>query len=463
MAAEPATREQVPSRPTVVGAPGARERLVFATATGVIVLHILVASFLAIEPGAARADHVLAAAVPTALAVVTVAFYTRLRAGFRAVLALLFGLLAIVAASVAVAETAAVGPQGEDWTGFLLIPTGIVLCGLGAWLLWQSRRHDRRRYLRRLLLTLAAAVLAYWIVAPICFAIVVTHKPRASVQPADLGRPYRDVTIRTSDGLDLAGWYVPSRNGAAVIVFPGRTGAVPQARMLARHGYGVLLLDMRGQGESEGDPNGLGWGSSKDLDAAVAFLDAQPDVRDQRIGGLGLSVGGEQLLETAAKNNGLKAVVSEGAGLRSVRESLARKDVPRIQVWLQYPFDAVLTGATIVLGGHLPPPSLERLVQEIAPRPAYFIYGGRGQAAEKALTPAYYHAAAPPKTLWEIPEAEHTGGFEARPREYEQRIVDFFDQSAPGRAMNQLRPAVGRPETWLVAAGQDRVRYWGKQ
>lgn len=433
MAAEPAPRERGLSRPTMLGSPGARERLLFATATGVIVLHILVASFLAIEPGAARTDHILAVVLPTAFVVLAVVFYTRLRAGFRAVLALLFGLLAIVAASVAVAETAAVGAQGEDWTGFLLIPSGVVLCGLGTWLLWQSRRRDPRRYLRRILVTLAAAALAYWIVAPICVAIVVTHKPRTVVRPADLGRPHREVTIRTGDGLDLAGWYVPSRNGAAVIVFPGRTGAVPQARMIARHGYGVLMLDMRGQGESEGDPNGLGWGSSEDVNAAVTFLEAQSDVRDGRIGGLGLSVGGEQLLEAAAQTNGLRAVVSEGAGLRSVRESLARNDVPRIQIWLQYPFDAVLTAATIVLGGNLPPPSLERLVHNIAPRPVYLIYGGRGQAAERALTPAYYQAAAQPKALWEIPEAQHTGGLEARPRQYEQRIVDFLDQALLGQ------------------------------
>ena len=33
--------------------------------------------------------------------------------------------------------------------------------------------------------------------------------------------------------------------------------------MLARHGYGVLLFDRRGEGESEGDPNGFGWQGSK--------------------------------------------------------------------------------------------------------------------------------------------------------------------------------------------------------
>ena len=78
---------------------------------------------------------------------------------------------------------------------------------------------------------------------------------------------------------------------------------------MARHGYGVLLLDMRGQGESEGDPNAFGWESSKDLDAAIAFLTRRPDIEDGRIGGLGLSVGGELMIETAASNPALGAVV----------------------------------------------------------------------------------------------------------------------------------------------------------
>ena len=42
--------------------------------------------------------------------------------------------------------------------------------------------------------------------------------------------------------------------------------------MLARHGYGVLLFDRRGEGESEGDPNIFGWQGERDIHAAVAFL-----------------------------------------------------------------------------------------------------------------------------------------------------------------------------------------------
>lgn len=40
-----------------------------------------------------------------------------------------------------------------------------------------------------------------------------------------------------------------------------------------------------------------------------------------------------------------------------------------------------------------------------------------------------FRAASEPKELWEIPEAGHVGGFQARPREYERRVVGFFDRA----------------------------------
>ena len=76
------------------------------------------------------------------------------------------------------------------------------------------------------------------------------------------------MTLTTSDGLELEGWYVPSQNGAAVIVFPGRQRSQHHARMLVEHGYGVLLFDRRGEGASEGAGNMFGWGGERDIFAA---------------------------------------------------------------------------------------------------------------------------------------------------------------------------------------------------
>ena len=92
--------------------------------------------------------------------------------------------------------------------------------------------------------------------------------------------------------------------------------------MLARHGYGVLLFDRRGEGRSEGQPNIFGWGGDEDIKAAIRYLQTRGDVDPKRIGGIGLSVGGELMLEAAAETKDLAAVVSEGAGARTMREEL---------------------------------------------------------------------------------------------------------------------------------------------
>ena len=401
-----------------------RDVLVFSGALVIIALHAIVDSFIAPEPGTGASDHLMRGLVSLAVLALAVAVYPRLPAGGRAGLAGVFGALALEGAILAIADARAVGARGEDWTGFLLVPVGVVLLVQAALVLWRSRKPGRFRWLRRAGIALATIVLLYWTVVPIGIAILATHRPRADVQPADLGRSYEEVTLRTSDGLELAAWYVPSRNGAAVISYPTRQGKLAQARMLVRHGYGVLLLDARGYDGSEGDPNLFGWDDAKDIDAAVAWLQSRPDVNDGRIGGIGFSVGGEAMIDAAASNTGLRAVVSEGAGVRSIREDLLRG--PR--GWFALPEAAVQTGALAVMSGTPPPPALDDLAARIAPRPLFLIYAGQGVGGEE-LNPEYFEAASQPKTLWKIDEAGHVGGFDARPEEYEQRVVAFFDRA----------------------------------
>jgi len=390
----------------------------------IIALHAIVDSFIAPEPGTGASDHLMRGLVSLAVLALAVAVYPRLPAGGRAGLAGVFGALALEGAILAIADARAVGARGEDWIGFLLVPVGVVLLVQAALLLWRSRKPGRFRWIRRAGIALATIVLLYWTVVPIGIAILATHRPRAHVQPADLGRSYEEVTLRTSDGLELAAWYVPSRKGAAVISYPTRQGKLAQARMLVRHGYGVLLLDARGYDGSEGDPNLFGWDDAKDIDAAVAWLQSRPDVNDGRIGGIGFSVGGEAMIDAAASNTGLRAVVSEGAGVRSIREDLLRG--PR--GWFALPEAAVQTGALAVMSGTPPPPALDDLAARIAPRPLFLIYAGQGVGGEE-LNPEYFEAASQPKTLWKIDEAGHVGGFEARPEEYEQRVIAFFDRA----------------------------------
>ena len=391
-------------------------------------MHVVDDAFLQPEPGTSAVDHLAGGLIPTGLLLATAWGYPRLRAGFRAALALVFGFLALLSSSEAIYYAKHVGPSGDDWTGLLAIPAGLILIGLGAVTLWRSRRRDRRlwrRYGRRLLVSGMVALAASVVVLPLVVTYVVTHVSRAEVPPADLGAPYENVEFTTSDGLLLKGWYIRSQNGAAVISFPGRAASQKRAKMLARHGYGVLLFDRRGEGESDGDPNLLGWQGERDIHAAVAFLQHRPDVDSQRIGGIGLSVGGEMMIEAAAESTALKAIVSEGGSARSVRDELANPGTP----WQEVIGTGVATAATAVFTSNLPPASLKSLVPKIAPRSVFFIYGERGQPAEKPANEAFYAAARGPKAIWKVPDSKHMGGIEARPAEYERRVVGFFDQA----------------------------------
>ncbi len=409
------------------------ESVVARAAIGLVALHVADDNFIQPQPGTSAADHLVSGLVPLVLLVLAVWSYPRLRAGLRATIALIIGAFGIVAGVEAVYYTTKGGPAGDDFTGLLAIPAGIVLLVVGVVTLWRSRRRDdprARRYGRRGLLAVGAVAALYVVIAPFYGAYIFTHVARGFVPEAELGATYEEVSFKTSDGLELEGWYIPSRNGAAVIAFPGRKGPQRPARMLARHGYGVLLFDRRGEGESEGDPNTFGWRGERDLDAAVAFLEQRADVDPGRIGGIGLSVGGEMMLEAAAESDGLKAVVSEGAGIRSVHEALA---IPETSAMLQASLvHAVVTPGVALFSNTLPPPSLEDLVARIAPRPVFIIYAKPGQGGEAELSQKFYDAAREPKTIWQVPGAGHTGGIEAQPAEYERRVIAFFDDALLG-------------------------------
>ena len=186
--------------------------------------------------------------------------------------------------------------------------------------------------------------------------------------------------------------------------------------MLVRHGYGVLLFDRRGEGDSEGDPNAVGWNGDRDIKAAIAFLRERPDVDPDRIGGIGLSVGGELMLETAAETDALKAVVSEVPGFDPCarrrrrpgsksgwrfRSGVGSRPRPRCSR-RRAPAEPERRGRA-----HRTPPGLLHLRSQ--------------RAGGEDLSQDFYESAGEPKDVWEIPEGGHVGGAEARPREYERR------------------------------------------
>jgi uncharacterized protein len=407
------------------------ERGVVWAALGVLGLHIADDNYLQPEPGTSPGDHLASGLIPLAIIALAAFAYPRLRAGARAALAMTFGAIGVATGVPGAYYLSKGAAEGDHWTGLLALVAGVVLIVSGPVTLWRHRSREvswKRRYTRRtatgLGIVLIGPVLFAAIVFPVGFPYIYTHAGRIVENPT-LGVPYESVHFTTSDSLELTGYYVRSQNRAAVVLYPGQSRSA-EARMLIRHGYGVLLVDARGQGRSEGD---IGrWNGYRDLIAAASYLQGRPDVDPGRVGGFGFSIGGEQLLEAAARSRAFAAVVSEGAGSQVGKEP----GLTGIAKVLAAPALAVMTASMTVFQNDGPPSPIEQRIGRIAPRPVFLIYADPGMGGESDLQPTFFAAAGKPKELWKVPGAEHTGGLDAQPAEYERRVTGFLDRALLG-------------------------------
>ena len=156
------TRSAPASAPPLTrrGGGRSRETLLFLIGLALIALHVIDDNYLQPQPGTSPGDHVVSGLVPLALLGLAAWAYPRLRGGRRGALALIFGVLGIAAGIEGFYYAREVGPSGDDFTGLLSIPAGVLLLGLGAVTLWRTRRTDGSlwwRYPRRALLAASRA------------------------------------------------------------------------------------------------------------------------------------------------------------------------------------------------------------------------------------------------------------------------------------------------------------------
>ncbi len=282
----------------------------------------------------------------------------------------------------------------------------------------------RRRVLRWIAILIPTVLVALYLVVPVVFGVYVVLPYKESVGAPPDG--FSEVSLTTEDGVRLAAWYSPPTNGAAIVLIHGaggsREGVRDHAAMLREHGYGVLALDLRGHGESGGRTNRLGWQGTRDVRAAVTYLQAQPDVR--AVGGLGLSLGGEVLLGAASEVPALRAIIADGATQRSLDELRA---LPSERPLVRN-FTARVMFATVrLLSGDDPPspPLLESMMQ--AEGTAFLLIAAGRDAQEVDFNTLFVETVGGRAALWVAQDASHTGAFQRYPDEYRQQVIEFFD------------------------------------
>jgi uncharacterized protein len=390
------------------------ERPLLFGGLALVVAHLLDLAFSG--PDTAALGVAAIATVPVAW----VLAQPRLTRATRFALALVVGGLALGFGVASHGLHAVAAPDWRDVTGVGFALGGVLLMGSALAALAAPRRAPRRPALAwraaHGAAWLAGAVLvAAFALMPLAGGLLLTHAPRWTIHESALAVPHAEVRIG-----GLAAWYVPPRNGVGVLLMHGSGGSrarvADRAAMLARHGYGVLALDLPGNGESRGHSNGLGDNAQPAVDRALDFLAARPGV--QRIAGFGVSLGAEVLIEAAAHDRRITALVADGA----TRPQDARPYDPGLESTL----GRLQLLAARAISGMRTSPSLLRYMPRLAPRPVLLIAGG-GFPAEIPANRAYRRAGGPTVQLWERPAAGHTAGLKFGGAAYERRTIAFLD------------------------------------
>ena len=365
-------------------------------------------------------------AVVTGLAVAAVATAGRLRARGRGWLHVAVGVAALAVGIGFVPYVVKEAASFEAAAAVVAVAGGLGLAATGTMVRTRGRGGVRRAVAGAG--TLIGSALVVMTVAPAVVATNVPH-PDIGAAPTTVGLAYEEVTITTSDGVRLAGWYVPSSNGAAVVLRHGsgstRSNVLPEADVLARHGFGVLMVDARGHGGSGGRAMDFGWHGDADIAAATAFLAGRDDVDRNRIAVVGSSMGGEEGIGASASDRLIRAVVAEGAMARTAADKGWLSDEYGVRGWFQEQVEAVQYWLADRLTSASSPVALRSAVA--ASGTTRYLLITAGAVPDEANAAAYIAGAAPDRVeTWNVPDAAHTDGLAVAPEEWERRVTTFL-------------------------------------
>ena len=335
--------------------------------------------------------------------------------------------LVAVGAGVGLPHLERSGLTPASGLGLAALVVGLLAVAVTGLHLVRSRR-SWRRVPAALALVVVAALGVYVLAVPLRASL----PPRAPPPTAAPGGPQAQAVVPTADGERLSAWYTPSTTGAAVVLLPGSGSSSAalgrHAAVLADGGLGVLAVDPRGHGDSTGRGMDWGWFGDEDVPSAVTFLTEQADADPDRIGVVGLSMGGEQAVGAAGADPRIRAVVAEGVTGRSAADLDWLVDAYGWRGTVTQTVHRLQTAIADVLSPAGPPPPLREAVSSGAPRPVLLIVAGE-RADELHAATALEDASPESVEIWVVDGAGHTAGLRTDPDGWRERVLGFLAEA----------------------------------
>lgn len=274
-------------------------------------------------------------------------------------------------------------------------------------------------------------------------------RPNRNWQPAEWQPPVEpvlDVTFPNRAGLGLSGWLLPPQPGQTIAIIchgfgTNRREGQDLLPWLFQAGYGALLFDFQGHGESQGKSTTVGLREVDDLLSAVRYLQGRFGAGVPLVV-VGFSMGGSVAIMAAAQELSIRAVLADSA-FASLRRAVARSfrvffRLPpwlfaRPTIWFAEQFSGGKIGEVIPLNA----------AAAISPRPLYLVQGTEDAIVDPDDLGMLYAAAVEPKQLWQVPNAGHVQARNLHPEMYRQLVLTCL--RVPFQTMGQ--PAEQAPET----------------
>ncbi len=299
--------------------------------------------------------------------------------------------------------------------------------------------HRTRRIIAIAVLIVAVLLcVAYWIVGAVAANVLATPERHfdPAQSPAHYSLAYQDVRFPAAiDQLPIAGWYIPRADATqAVILVHGKdssrtaefkSGFVELAQALHERGLAVLMIDLRGHGQSGDAHYSFGLLERRDIEGAAEWL-KQQGFKPGRIGVLGISLGAGSSIGATADDPDIGALV-EDSGYAAIYP-IIQKEWSKASGLPDFMLPGTVIMGRVLYGYNVADSRPVDDIQRIGPRPVLIIHGQQDHLIPESEA-EQLKAALPSAEMWIVPGVDHAGAYRADPATYTQRVADFFDKN----------------------------------